>query len=184
MLPVCPHPYTTSDLIDALDSAEQNFKKQDAPAFAASEAIVATRLQCLTEPLVPDVLSRVYLTEALRAFLAKDTPHVASALAAMAASNPGYQLSLTLLPDGHPLRLAMVPASLLIREPVALALPKMDVGWIEVDGTHRTDAPTNRDVILQRFDGAGVITETQYIHAGEPLDGWTSPGLATPPPRW
>ena len=179
MLPECPHPYTTSELIDALDSAEQNFKKQDAPAFAASEAIVATRLACLTEPLVPDVLSRVYLTEALQAFLAKDDAHTASALAGMAASNPGYQLSLTLLPDGHPLRAAMTPASLLIRDPVTVPLPKIEVGWIEVDGTHRTDAPTNRDVILQRFDGTGAITETQYIHAGEPLDGWTSPGLAT-----
>lgn len=178
----CPQPYTTSELIDALDSAEQNFKKQDASAFAASEAIVATRLRCLTEPLVPDVLSRVYLTEALQAFLAKDDAPTASALASMAASNPGYQLSLALIPDGHPLRAAMTSASLLIRDPVTVPLQKIEVGWIEVDGTHRTDAPTNRDVILQRFDGAGVITETQYIHAGEPLTGWTTPANAPAPP--
>lgn len=174
-LTTCERLYTTPDLIDALDSAEQNFKKQDAPAFAASEAIVATRLQCLTEPLVPDVLSRVYLTEALQAFLAKDDAHTASALAGMAASNPGYQLSLTLLPDGHPLRAAMKPASLLLRDPVSTPLVAMDVGWIEVDGAHRAEAPTNRDVTLQRFGGDGQITETLYVHAGESLAGWTSP---------
>ena len=174
-LAACERVYTTPDLTDALDSADGNFRKQDAEGFKFSASAVSTRLACMGEPLVPDVLARVYLVEALRAFLAKDDPRLAAALAAMASSNPGYQIPLALVPDGHPLRAAMKPASLLLRDPITTPLAAPDVGWIEVDGAHRAEAPTNRDVILQRYGGDGQITETMYVRAGESLAGWAGP---------
>ncbi len=174
-LTTCERVYTTPDLTDALDSADGNFRKQDAEGFKFSASAVSTRLVCMGEPLVPDVLARVYLVEALKAFLAKDDPRLAAALAAMASSNPGYQIPLSLVPDGHPLRAAMKPASLLLRDPVTTPLAAMAVGWIEFDGAHRSDVPTNRDVILQRFGGDGQITETVYIHPGDSLAAWIGP---------
>ncbi|GDX83876.1 hypothetical protein LBMAG42_56870 [Deltaproteobacteria bacterium] len=180
-LATCERVFTTTELTDALDSAELNFQKQDAEGFAFSESAVSTRLSCLTEPLVPEVLGRVYLVEALKAVLAKDDAHVAAALAGMASSNPGYQIPLTMIPEGHPVRVAMAPASLLLREPVTTPLTPMTVGWIEVDGVHRTEAPTNRDVVLQRFGGDGQVSETVYVHAGDSLADWIGP--PAPPPR-
>lgn len=170
----CDRTYSTTELLDALDSAEGNFRKMDGEGFRFSEAAVAIRLICITEPLVPDVLARVYLVEALKAVLDKDDAHLATALAAMASSNPGYQIPLSLVPEGHPVRKAMTPASLLIREPVVAPLAVLDVGWIEVDGVHRAEAPVNRDVVLQRFGPDGQVVETQYVRAGESLERWSA----------
>lgn len=91
-LPValCERVYKSSEAEDALDAAEAKFSSQDAPGFATSHAAVASRLSCLGEPLVPEVLARIYLIEALKSFLGKASSRTAAALAGMAAASPGY----------------------------------------------------------------------------------------------
>ena len=179
----CRRAYATPDVNDALDAAEHYFQAQDAANFREAEGRVLARLECVEDPLVPEVLARVYLLEALRAFLAKDSAAVASALAGMAASSPGYQIPLDLVPDGHPVRKAMARAGRLLRDPMVTPLAPMETGWIEADGEHRTDAPTNRDVVLQRFGPDGHVSETAYIHVGETLAAWTTVAVA-PPSKW
>lgn len=174
-LPValCERVYKSSEVEDALDAAEAKFSSQDAAGFASSHAAVASRISCLGEPLVPEVLARIYLVEALKAFLGKNSSGTAAALAGMAASSPGYQIPLALVPDGHPVRKAMSRAGQLLRDPAVAALNQPATGWIEADGEHRAEAATNRDVVLQRFGADGKVVETRYVHVGEPLEDWT-----------
>ncbi len=179
-LATCARTFQTPDLTDALESAEYQFGKQDADGFRGSAQVVAARVDCFSEPLAPDVLARVYLVNALSAFLDGNSEREAAALAGMAAASPGFQIPSKLVPDGHPVRKALTPASLLLREPVTVNLGKSDAGWIEVDGAHRSEAPTNRDVVLQRFGADGQVAETQYLHAGDSLTAWMAPAEPSP----
>ncbi len=179
----CSRTYTTSELADAVDSAEGGFASADLDSFTFGEKAMRQRLRCVVEPLAPDVLARIHTIEALRAFLARDDAGTADALAGMAAADPGHQLPLKLIPDGHPVRAAMARASLLIRDPIGVPVAQMETGWIEVDGVHRADVPTNRNTVLQRFDADGQIVQTRYVHVGSSLAGWVLSEQSSEAPR-
>lgn len=168
----CPRVYVTGELRDALDSADAAFAAQDATGFGESLAIARQRVACFGEPLVAAELARIHLAEALAAFLAADTPATTEALAAMAAASPGYQIPLSLVPDGHPLRSSMGAAGLSLRDPGEVLLLTPDAGWIEVDGAFQKGVAANRHAVVQRFGPDGKVTETRYHRAGTDLGDW------------
>ena len=167
--------YTTDQLKDAAESARSAFAAVDPEGFATSRGIMLDRVRCQTERLDPKVIGQVHLVQALAAQLEGRKDRVAAAIAGMFAADPGYQIPLTVVPEGHPMRGQIDYAARLLREPPTTALPILPSGWIEADGELAKAISPVRAELVQEMDGAGQVIATGYLWPGDPVDAWLAP---------
>ncbi len=104
----------------------------------------------------------MHRVEALAAFLDQDTARLPFAVAGIFAADPGHQIPTALLPDGHPIRLAIPNAAAVLRADPGLALPALGKGAIEVDGAVAERAPTRRSAVMQQRGPKGELLATHY----------------------
>ena len=143
----------------AVDRAEAAFAAMDADGFDAAQREVGEALGCQQRVLEPARAARVHEIAALAAFLAGDDSLVVSHLRAAVASDPGFRLSESLAPPGHPLEGAMRAATAAPPGATATLAPPRH-GFVAVDGLRSDLAPTGRPFLFQHVlsDGSAVIT--------------------------
>lgn len=178
----CPRAFDTTEVLGAASLAESSFGASEAASFAASRHTMEKRLECLSEVVSPAAVARIERVEALGAFLDERNPQVPQALAGLFAAEPGHQIPTALLPDGHPIRMLISPAMLLLRDDPGVTLPVPSSGWIEVDGAHALVAPTQRSAVLQQIDGQGAVVATHLRWPDETGFDWVVPVAASTAP--
>ncbi len=178
----CPRQFDTTEVLDAASLAEGSFTAMQAAPFAAARHTMEKRLECLNEVISPSAVARIERVEALGAFLDQRDAQVPQALAGLFAAEPGHQIPIALLPDGHPIRALITPAMLLLREDPGVTLPVPPSGWLEVDGTHALVAPIQRIAVLQQIDGQGAVVATHLRWPDEPGFDWVVPVAASTAP--
>ena len=177
----CEQTWPATRIKDLAESAQSNLQSMDAEGYLATRDVLAANLPCIREPLGGDLVGSVHLIMATAASIEQKDAQIAPALAGLLMAVPGYQLSSSLYPDGHPVRALLSHASLLARSTATQPLPARSVGWFEADGVNVTTVPTERAVVVQEFDSDGAVVETRYIWPGDPLGTWTA--LPTAPPK-
>jgi hypothetical protein len=170
----CARTFDTAELLMAADRADEAFIRMDEPGFLGARDDVIERTACLGEPIARVVAARVHRVQALAAFVDGQERRVAPALAGLVSAEPGHQLPLDLVPDGHRVRAQLPSATLLIQDPTTVPAATLPSGWFEVDGMHAQEFPRNRAAIVQRFDGAGAVVETRYLWPGEDPGAWAA----------
>lgn len=177
-LAACARSWSTGDLVEAIASADQGTSRMDAASLLSSRDAVLARLACVNEPLTGAAIGAVHRVVATAASLEHQDVRIAPALAGMLAADPGYQLSLALYPEGHPIRGLLSHATILLRDSDTRPLITLPSGWLEVDGQHATGAPTARPAVVQEIDGEGRVVETRYLWPEDALGRW-EPTMAT-----
>lgn len=185
-VPPCVTTYTTPDLLGAAELAEARFVRLDAEGFTAARGALEMRLTCTTDTLDGSTMGRIHRVEALGAFIDGRTDRVTQALAGLISADPGHQLPTALVPEGHPIRATLSPATALLKDDPGATMPKMASGWIEVDGTARPAAPTQRAAVMQQIDDQGAVVASHYRWPDEQGFTWSrtpdSASVAAKPP--
>lgn len=177
-LAACAETWSNGGLTDVVESADLNMAKMDGEGFRAARDTLLRRLVCVSEPLSGRTAGAVHRVVATGAFLEKDDTRIAPALAGLLTADPGYQLPLTLYPEGHPIRGLLSHGGLLARDTGTRAFVSLESGWLEVDGLAMPAAPLARAAIVQHLDGQGAVVETRYVWPESDLGDWAA--RATP----
>lgn len=171
----CPRTYDTAEILDAATSTEEAFKKVDAAAFAEGRLAVESRLVCSKDILSPAAMARIHRVEVLASFLDKQATRVPQALAGVFTAEPGHQIPVALLPDGHPIRAQVAVGMMALRDDPGVIIPVPGSGWIELDGVAGPRAPTQRASVMQQIDGQGQVLTTHYRWPDEVGFDWVVP---------
>ncbi|MDP2316162.1 MAG: hypothetical protein Q8P41_24910 [Pseudomonadota bacterium] len=172
LLADCAQTWNARGLLDVVESADINMGKMDTDGFLAARDTLLRRLACVNEPLSGTAVGAVHRVIATGAFLQKEDARIAPALAGLLAADPGYQLPLSLYPEGHPIRVLLSHGGLLARDPNTRPLVSLASGWLEVDGLATEKAPTARAAVIQQVDGQGAVVETRYVWPEADLGTW------------
>ncbi len=159
-------PATTASLDHDIAEATARYLALDLDGFDAASSAVLAEATCLVEPASPATAAGLHRTRALRAWVARDTPGMLAALAAMRAAAPETPIDPRLVPPGS--RLHEVYEAARPDAGRMAALP--GGGWV-VDG--RPDAllaPLARATLVQHLDPGGGAPETWYFPVGADLD--------------
>lgn len=173
----CPTRRSTADLSRALDQAEAAFERRDKATVISSATDAEAHILCLGEALTPSVAARFHRVQGLRAFLSQDQPAAGRSFAAAKAIEPAYVLPATLVPDAHPARVLYdsAPVGITASEPIPATR-----GSVRVDGRDLPTRPTDRPVVLQRFDESGAVAQTWVLKPADPLPELPAPLILTP----
>ena len=184
-LAACSATYETSDILDAAKTAEGYFSATDLDSFRSTRAAMERRLTCSRDLLSPAALARVERVEALGAFADGNRVRIPQALAGLFIAEPGHQIPIALVPEGHPVRDAITAAMLALHDDLGAPIPKPASGWVEVDGAFAEVAPTQRAAVLQQVDKDGAVVATHLRWPDEAGFDWmvgpTSAGAAASP---
>lgn len=158
------------DLSSSLEAGIHAYQDMDAGAFSSARANSSATLECLKEPITPEVALQYHLVDALDAFLVRDPDRAVLAFQAMLSIQPHYTLGPTLAPPDHPLRIQFQearsrPAS---KETHVMASPEVR---LRVDGREATTRPSERPAILQWIRRDGSPLWTGYLPAHTPIPG-------------
>jgi hypothetical protein len=186
--PVCPEPVSSRAFHQQVSSGDAAYAEMDMDAFQQSRVQVRKMVPCLAEPITPAQAAGYHRLEALGSFLGRDHAGAVASLRALIAAAPGYQLSLDLAPDGHPLRTYFMIAEGTPAAPAITISPQGD-GWLAIDGATSTDWPVDRPYLVQSFDGTGQVSSSALRSVGEPplestvaMTAVVSPKIRTAPP--
>ncbi len=172
-LAACPETWSARGLADVVVSADLDMAKLDTDGFLAARDLLLRRLTCVNEPLSGPVVGAVHRVVATAAFLEKRDTRIAPALAGLLSADPGYQLTPTLYPEGHPIRGLLPHGAILARDTSVRPLAALASGWLEVDGLATTRAPGARAAVVQQVDAQGAVVETRYVWPDDDLGSWT-----------
>ncbi len=182
----CPRPFTSAELIQAADLAEERFADQDPEGFGGARKDVQERLGCVRDPLSPTDVVRVQRVMALGAFFEQNDARMRASVAAIVQVDITARFPEAVLPSGHKLdklldELAGLPHN------TGAPLRAFSDGWIEVNGAYAPTVDSDVAATLQHLDNHGQVVETRYWTPGEALGDWeaTDAGLVAgaPPPK-
>jgi len=158
------------DLSVAIDASVQAYQDMDAQAFTRARSSANATLECLKEPVTPEVALRFHVMDALDAWLARDPDRGVLAFSAVLAINPSWTLPASLAPPDHPLRLQFQEAR---THPLTGEAPVLtsDEARLRVDGRENAKRPSDRPAILQWIRRDGSPVWSGYLPAHTPIPG-------------
>lgn len=167
-LAACPAPVSALTVAQDISLSDAAFADMDSEAFNASRSSALRTLPCVNETITTTQVSALHRMQGLAGFLNRDQAASIASFRSLLAVSPGYVLSETVAPEGHPLRAwfetaMMTPSA----APRPVTAPKK--GWVYVDGKIATVAPSDRPFVLQVFDPNGAIILTELVGAGAPI---------------
>jgi hypothetical protein len=180
----CPEPVTARAFHQAVSAADTAYGQMDLEGFQAARAEARTMIPCLAEPLSPAQAAGFHRLEAMGDFLARDHAGAVASLRALAAAAPGYELSETLAPPGHPMLLFYdIARGTVSVDPVPL--PATEGQWVRIDGASATVRPVDRPYLYQSFEGEGQVMTSTLVPTGQLPPGFdpSGPPLAGPTDR-
>jgi hypothetical protein len=83
----------------------------------------------------------------------------------------GYEISDSVAPEGHPLRLLYEEAKTMGEGELQRGIAPAD-GWLVVDGVRNGARPVSADVFIQVYKMDGTRQETLFLAAGEKMPAW------------
>jgi hypothetical protein len=147
-------PSLAADVDETAREVLAAYEDLDEDAYAAGQRRLAEELDCLTEPLPPDLDAEVHGLVGLDAFLAGDEARARAAFRAAGAWSP----PMSLFPPGHPIYAAMAAAR---EEEIVVTPPEPED--VEV---LPTTAPRRRAAPLAWGVAAGVSGATAGVLYG------------------
>ena len=163
----CIIPAYSTDLLDAVDDAEDTFRSLDIAAFLEATGRLEALLPCLADPVPRQVAAQVHRYLGIRAYGERNLQDAEVRLMAGRALEPEYTFPDALMPQGHPVR--EFYAALEVDESLYAFAPPPASGYLQFDGQTSNQRPTDWATVVQRFDGTGKIVETVYLLPGQPL---------------
>jgi hypothetical protein len=176
----CAQTYSGPEIADAVASAEGAFGRLDATAFASARSAMEARLACAGEKLGLDVIARIHRVEAFAAILERRDDRMAQALAGLFAVEPGHQIPVSLVPEGHPLRKVIPNAMTALREDERTDLPILASGWFDVDGSASPNVPAGRAAMVEQIDSQNALVSTHYRWPDELGFAWVVQDAVAP----
>ena len=149
-----------------LAKAESALAALDASAFRSLVDETGLLLPCLNEPVSPRLAANLHRVIGIRAVGDRD-PLAERAFAAARHIEPNYQFSLSLIPEGNPVREAYDTAPYHKRSTEAVQQPES--GQIYVDGTPSDTRPLSWPAVIQWVDGEDDVRFSEYVLPGEAL---------------
>ena len=182
----CARPFTSAELIEAADIAEERFADQDPDGVGGARKDVQERLGCVKDPLSTADVVRVQRVMALGAFFEQNDAGMRAAVAGMVQVDITARFPEAVLPSGHKLdklvdELAGLPHN------TGAPLRAFSDGWIEVNGAYAPTVDSDVAATLQHLDNQGQVVETRYWTPGDALGDWEASGAepvaGAPPPK-
>jgi len=168
----CEASTTVVDIQARLAQAESALAALDAQAFRSHVDGTGLLLPCLGELVSPRLAANLHRLVGVRAFGDRD-PIAERAFAAARHIEPNYQFSLSLIPDGNPVRDAYDQVEFNKRSTLPVDRPR--VGQILVDGSPAEQRPLSWPALVQWVDDDQTVQFSDYILPGQPLPDY---------PRW
>ena len=169
----CSERQTAQYISQQISIGEAAYQNMDAEAFQQTHEQILQQIPCLQTPLNAAQATTFWRMSALAAFLARDEEAGVVAFQALLRISPGYVLSESIAPDGHPLQgwfeQAMERTSSLEE---VLAEPRS--GQIYIDGSAGLAAPVGIPYLFQMMDETGQITVSQVVQAGQRPPGYAA----------
>lgn len=167
----CTDAYLEAEVMEMVMDAYQAFRLVDEDRFARSRDEAIARLSCVTEPIQRAEAARIHGMMALDAFLREDEAAVLRSLRAVAAADPYYEFPDRYVPHWHPLHVQLTEARTVPGDPPR-PFPDQRGDRVAVDGRPAHAVVEDRPVVVQRFAGGLVPTETLYHRVDEEWPTW------------
>jgi len=150
---------TRAEVVAAVVDAERAFGEARPLRITGAAERARVALPCVGARMLPEEVGGTMRLFAYDAFVQRDLPKARLWLEASRVAEPSYSIPLTVLPEGHPLRLAFDEAAPKDRERVVVRAPKGGTVW--VDGHQVDDVALGRPSLVQVVSGQGVYTGLQ-----------------------
>jgi len=175
----CEKPSTLLDFQHAATRGETAFAGMDIEGLVAARDLAASHLECVQEPVTPEVAAAFHRLMAIVAFTEQDLDAVLAEFHAARRLQPGYQIPEEVAPQGHPL-IRLYEDSVSAAEGDLSPVNPPVGGWVSVDGVRGAPVPTGISTIVQAFESDQTLVETVWYLPGEELPSWgPDPALAS-----
>ncbi len=167
----CPAPVTAQKISQEISLGEAAFLNMDESEFRRAYDEIQSLLPCVSTPFNAAQATTFWRLHALAAFLNRDEDAAVIAFQAVLAISPGYMLSESMAPMGHPLQVWFDQA---MESPATLedVLPAPRSGQIFIDGSASLSVPVGRPYIFQMTDEANQLVISQVVPAGQQHPGY------------
>jgi hypothetical protein len=175
----CAQPSTLLEFQYAAIQGELAFAGMDIQGLVHARDEAAHHLECVQEPVTPDVAAAFHRLMAIVAFTEQDPERVLAEFHAARRLQPGYQIPEDVAPIGHPL-IQLYEESLVAAEGQLLPVSPPVNGWVTVDGIRGAPVPSEISTILQAFESDQTLVETVWHRPGDELPIWgPDPAIVT-----
>jgi len=175
----CDAPVSARAFHQQVAAGDSAYADMDLEAFQAARVAARAMVPCLAEPVTPAQAAGYHRLEALGEFLSRDHAGAVASLRSLVAAAPGYQLSSSIAPDGHPLRLYFEIAENTAAVP-GVPLPESRLGEVKIDGTTAGSWPLDRPYLFQVVEKDGAVQQSSLQNIGVAPPGM-APGTASGP---
>ena len=161
-------PSTSAELATVIDRTLDAYQAHEVDLVARLEERVRYLLDCLGEPIDPDVAASYYRIEGLFAFLGRDTEQAISFFQYAQLIDSTFSFSEDLVPFGHPIRKYYDEAR--GRPPFGVVQVDLPRGMkMYIDGRHTAMRPTERAVIMQLLTNGDNVEWSGLLRANSDL---------------
>ena len=157
----CTEPVTAQRISQMISLGEAAYQNMDEAEFRRAFATVQSSLPCVSTPFNTAQTTSFWRMHALAAFLDRDEDAGIIAFQSVLASTPGYSLSESLAPMGHPLQ-TWLESALVAPASLESVLATPSSGSIFIDGTAGLSAAAGpvavSGIMLGEEVGTAVLT--------------------------
>lgn len=169
----CKEPVGVDDLSRQMDQADAALKQLDTGKLDEISAGFDALIECLTDPISPEVAARLHRQQGLFAMAKNDRPLAEAAFAASRTIQSYYEFPEALVPADSPIREAF--GALSVDSVSRFEIPPVKEGSIRLDGEIVHDRPVNLPTVFQRLDLTGKVVSTVYLWPADPLPPYPQP---------
>lgn len=157
----CTETVSSSDLIGAMEVAENAWSMADAAGFKSATVSLESLIPCVRDPITRATAARIHRVNGMNGFLSRDPERMQSAFAAARYTQPGFTWPADLVPMDHPVQEHYVALS---TENPALerTLPPKE-GQSAFDGRQGLDRPTGWPTVHQHLAEDGAVMGTWLL---------------------
>jgi len=169
----CPSSVPAQKVSQEISIGEAAFKNMDEALFRQVIDDIQQLVPCMSTPFNDAQATSFWRLRALAAFLNRDEDTVLTAFMSVIEISPGYMLSESIAPMGHPLQELFVQA---LESATSLedVLPSPRSGQIYIDGSASLTVPLSRPYLFQMTDESGYIVVSQVVQAGQRPPGYAA----------
>ena len=174
----CIEPVPANVISQLVTTGTTAFLEMEEDQFRTSLDQATRLIPCLNEGLSGGQAANYHKLDAFGRFLDRDHWGTVASFKAVLMSAPGYELSPSVAPDSHPLRIYFGVAEGLPTSNGSL-LPRPKAGWIHIDGAPAAAAPVDRPYVFQLFDDDGALVQSEVVFAGQMPDKFPNKGTVS-----
>ncbi len=161
----CATPASTSDLVGAMEVAENAWSMADAAGFQAATVSIGSLVPCINEPITRSTAARVHRVQGMNYFLQRDPERMQLAFAAARYVQPGWIWPADLVPADHPVQEQYVAKGIDNPALERTLMPKEGTSWF--DGRETLDRPLDWPAIHQHVADDGSVQGTWLLWPGD-----------------